>query len=151
MVLPILVYANVVEDVQILDSLSDMISDNNVWSWQYDPNKTYGGCTVSADGNHIIQDNYVSGFGGQKISYGLVSQGECTMCHQGLGQIVSYDKAHGGETGTYQDYVKQNYPLDGYGSDGGFYWYPTPADVASLEININCGKDSNSHLYGSFI
>ena len=134
LLLPVFVYANVVEDVQILDSLSDMIS-NNVWSWQYDPNKSYGGCTVAADGNHIIQDGYVSGFDGQKISYGLVSQGECTMCHQGLGQIVAYDKAHGGETGTYQDYVAQNYPANMYSSSGDYLFQVTPDMVTWAELS----------------
>ena len=134
-VLPVFVYASAVDDVKTLDSLADMITDNDVWSWQYDPNKTYGGCTVAADGNHIINDNYVDGFGGQKVSYGLVSQGECTLCHQGLGQIVAYDKAHGGETGIYQDYVSKNYPLDGYGSDGGLYWFPVLDESITFQVS----------------
>lgn len=123
--------------VNYSDAITGLL-DDYAPSWEVDKDmdnqldKAYGGCTVAADGNHVIND-----FGPSIGAPGLVSRGTCSLCHEGLRQILAYDKAHGGETGTYQDYVAQNYPLDGYGSDGGLYWYPTWADVASA--GVYCG------------
>lgn len=137
--------------VQYKDAITGLV-DDYAMSYEVDfdmdgkLDKTYGGCTVAADGNHIIND-----FGPSLAAPGLASHGTCSMCHQGLGQIVAYDKEHGGETGTYQDYVKQNYPLDGYGSDGGFYWYPTAADIYQVSFDFNALKsDDDGGIGGSF-
>ena len=107
------------------DALTSMF-DNAALAWQYDANTDYYGCSQTPDGKHILEvtDN------------GLVVTGECAMCHQGIGQVLTYYYQGDGDRPTYNDYIAENYPLDGYGSDGGFYWYPTFNDFNSFTFRF---------------
>ena len=58
------------------------------------------------------------------------------------GSVVNYWKELFGieDSESYDAYVQEHYPLNGYASDGSFYWYPTWNDLSS-DLHLQVGRN----------